>query len=279
MITDTVIVIMSSGRAGKVKTHLKFPTNVMKILIAVPELQVQAYEEAYPDIEILCIPATEPSFIAPHRQWVMECLSTQYEYVWLMDDDLTYLIRDKELKLKKCKKKQIKDMMLLMRKKLNTYAFAAISPRLGNNRQEEDFVEVGRMMDSYAFNMKTYMEEGINFAPYPDIIGEDFHVTLTYLNKGFPNCIIFCYSQSDAGRNADGGCSDYRTNDIQKKAAFWLADNHPEVTVKTKTSNNWKGLGGTKKDGTRVDMTVQWKKAYKPKKKRVHGGLSRLLKK
>ena len=277
-ITDTLIVIMSSGRAGKVVTHNKFPKNIIKYVIAVPEKQVPDYEKEYPNIPIVSIPEEVPSFIAPHRQWVMEHFAKEYAYIWLMDDDLTYLKRNSKLKLKKAKKKQVLDMFLVMREQLNSYVFAAISPRLGNNRQEEDFVDVGRMMDSYAFNTKVFIEEGINFAPYPDIIGEDFHVTLTYLNKGYPNRIIFSYSQSDGGRNADGGCSDYRSNETQKKAAFWLAEHHPEVTVKTKKSNNWKGLSGTK-DGTRVDMIVQWKKAYKCKEVRKTGGLSRLLKK
>ncbi len=298
-IKDTIIVIMSSNRAGRVVTHKKFTEGVIHYVVAVPEEQEEEYKAAHKDLCILGIPDDVPSFIAPQRQWVMEHFAKEFKYIWLMDDDLTFLrrcmhiaerVKDlaskergekvKELtKLKKSKKKHVKDMFLMVRAQLETYPIVSVSPRLGNNRREEDFVDVGRMMDNYAFNSKVFMDEEINFAPYPDIIGEDFHVTLTYLNKGHANRIIFCYSQTDGGRNAEGGCSDYRTNEIQKKAAFWLADNHPEVTVKTKKSDGWKGLKGTSKDGSRVDMIVQWKKAYKPKKVRKAGGLSRLLKK
>lgn len=279
LIEDIVLVIMSSGRANRIITHKKFPKDMVDWVIAVPKSQEKEYALFYGIERILPIPSEIPSFIAPHRQWVMEHLSQYYKYIWLMDDDLTYLKRTEDLKLIKCETEDVQEMILDVRKQLEKYAVVSISPRLGNNRVVSDYQDVGRMMDSYAFNSEIYIKEGINFAPYPEIIGEDFHVTLTYLNKGYPNRIIFKYSQSDGGRNAEGGCSLFRTNEVQRKASFWMADNHPEVKVKVKSSHNWEGLDGQGKENLRVDMTVQWKQAYKPKKVRQEGGLSRILNK
>lgn len=270
---------MSSGRPNSVITHKKFPKDIIDWVVATPVEQAPAYREVFGD-KVLPIAEGTPCFVGPHRQWVMEHFgnTAEYKYVWMMDDDLVYLKRTPELKLVKCKKKHMEDMFSLMREHMEDVHVAGVSSRLGNNRVIENYQEVGRMMNSYMFNVDTYIKEGINFAPYPDIIGEDFHVTLEYLNKGYPNRIDFTYAQTDASKNSEGGCSAFRTNDTQRKAAFWMAEHHPEVTVKTKSSGNWK-IDGKGASNKRVDMTIQWKKGYKPKKVRKSGGLSALFNK
>jgi hypothetical protein len=68
----------------------------------------------------------------------------------------------------------------------------------------------------------------------------------------------YCWNQRDSG--ATGGCSTYRTAEMQAEAARRLAELHPNfvkvVTKKSKdTSTSWKNMK------ERVDVIVYWRKA------------------
>jgi hypothetical protein len=89
---------------------------------------------------------------------------------------------------------------------------------------------------------------------------EDFDLTLQLLRLGKPNRVFFeyCWNQRDSG--ATGGCSKYRTPEMQSDAAHRLAEMHQGfvklVTKKSKdTSTSWKGMK------ERVDVIVSWRKA------------------
>jgi hypothetical protein len=211
-----------------------------------------------------------------------------YKYIWLMDDDLTFFRRKtKKIKgetkfvLRKCKEKHITKMMYAMHKHLQEVPIVGISTRLGNNRVTDDYDEINRVTRCYAINTKVFKEVGAVFNPFEPFVAEDFHVALCFLNKGHKTRILHTYAQEDIGSNADGGCSEYRTAEVQKKTSFWMAENHPEVTVRGKFSKGSWGLQKLK-DGRnyRVDVIVGWRKAYKPKKKRTTtGGLNSFFKK
>ena len=63
---------------------------------------------------------------------------------------------------------------------------------------------------------------------------------------------------NQGGSGSAGGCSTYRTPEIQAEAAHKLHEHHrPFVKVVKKTTKTaWGG-------GERTDVIVQWKKAYK----------------
>ncbi|RLI66869.1 MAG: hypothetical protein DRO67_00405 [Candidatus Asgardarchaeum californiense] len=274
-IKDTIIIINSSNRADKVVTHKMFKNVEMEWLYAVPVEQHTQYLNN-PNISdhIITIPEEVPQFLSSQRQWVMENFTKEgYKYVWFMDDDLTFF-RRVDMRLKKCKKKHVAKMVNEVRKHLTEMPVVAISTRLGNNRVVEDYDETNRITRCYAMSTKAFVDVGATFAPFEPFLAQDFHINLCFLNKGYNNRILYTYAQEDIGSNAEGGCSVYRNQELQKRVSFWMADNHPEVTVKVKSSKNWKGY-----KGARVDMVVQWKKAYKPVKKRTRGGLRRLLNK
>jgi hypothetical protein len=65
----------------------------------------------------------------------------------------------------------------------------------------------------------------------------------------------WCNNQAE-GSSADGGCSTYRTPELQAQAARLLAELHaPYVKVVEKeTKTAWGG-------GTRTDVMIQWKRA------------------
>ena len=277
-IKDTIIVILSSGRAGKVITNELFPKNIIRSVVIVPEEQLNDYSKYHSNL--LSLPPDVPRRIASTRQWALEYFKDEYKYIWMMDDDLVYLTRNADNKLVKSKRSDIKSMFFLMREQVDKYKFVGISTRLGNNRVEEDFKDVTRSTQSYCMCSETILKNNITFAPYPELIGEEFHVILSLLNLGFANRVIFKYSQADrGGSNASGGCSVYRNNEVQKKAAYWLSNAHPEVTVKAKASKAWKDMDGKGADNYRVDFNIGWKSAFKEVKKRRSGGFNNLFKK
>ena len=272
-IKDTIIIINSSNRYGNIRTHKLFPDDLIDWVYAVPYDQVSSYVGVLQDNnKVMEIPRGVPQYLSSQRQYVMErCIKDKYKYVWLMDDDLTFF-RRKDMKLKKCKKKHIKEMFLDVRKHLESMPVVGVSTRLGNNRVTTDYDETNRVTRCYAMSTEAFKDVGATFAPFEPFLAQDFHMTLCFLNKGHNNRILYTYAQEDIGSNAEGGCSYYRSQKLQKRVSFWFADNHPEVTVRAKSSKNWNGY-----EGARVDMTVQWKKAYKPKKVRASGGLNALF--
>ena len=261
--SDIMIVINSSNRVGKIKTHGLFPENVIKHVIAVPVDQAPAYREVYGDV-VWEIPEEVPQFLPSQRQHMAVAMEPWVKYIWFMDDDLTFFTRGSDLKLHKATPADIERMFHLMVEYIKEVPMVGISTRLGNNRITADYDEINRVTRCYTLDLDVFKKVGATFAPFEPFVSEDFHMALCFLNKGYRNRIIHTFAQEDVGSNAEGGCSLYRTPAIQRKTAFWMADNHPEVTVRAKDSNNWKGF-----EEKRVDMTVQWKKAYKPKKEKL----------
>jgi hypothetical protein len=86
---------------------------------------------------------------------------------------------------------------------------------------------------------------------------EDFDVTLQLLRLGYANIVLAQWVHNQRGSGASGGCSTYRTMDMQAKAAKGLAKLHaPFVNVVYKqTSHAWGGQA-------RQDVVIAWKKAY-----------------
>ena len=288
-IEDTLIVINSSNRVDTICTHKLFPKDIINWVVAVPHDQYEMYEGKFGREHTYPIPPDVPQYLSSQRQHVMKYFGQAYKYVWLMDDDLTFLKREikievkkhgtktKEFKkpvLKKCKEKHIKKMFLEVREHLKKIPVVAISTRLGNNRVLEDYDETNRVTRCYAMSTKAFKEVGATFAPFEPFLAQDFHMALCFLNAGHNNRILYTYAQSDFGSNADGGCSTYRNPEIQRRVFKWMEANHNEVSCKEKKSKCWKGY-----DAKRLDMNVSWKKAYKEVKKRSEGGLSAYFKK
>jgi hypothetical protein len=89
---------------------------------------------------------------------------------------------------------------------------------------------------------------------------EDHYVTLSLLSLGYSNCMITNAAWDQKGvSNADGGCSSYRSLELQEKTSNKLKDKFPEfvTVVKKKTKTGWNNIG------ERVDVRIRWQKAYK----------------
>ena len=86
------------------------------------------------------------------RQYVVENLGSQY--VWFIDDDLSFLRREKDsIKLKKIKDEDFIELYNWNKMCLQKgYAIVGCSAQGGNNRFENKFTYFGRIFSVYAIN-------------------------------------------------------------------------------------------------------------------------------
>ena len=270
------IYINSSHRAETVKSTIQMPDSWKEFtVIAVPHDQVKAYEK-HNDWPILGIPEDVPQFLPHQRQWIME--NTEYKYVWMMDDDLKFRCRRTEgdVRLTNCKRKDLRMLLRTLEDTLHSerIPIVGVSTVFGNNRIETSYTECCRVTRCYCVNKRIFDKVGASFAVFEGFVMEDFHVILCFLENGYIDRCIYTFAQEDAGSNAKGGCSEYRTSKVQERSAFTLAELHPKsVTIQRKTTKgSWSGF---EKDRTgkvmRTDVNIQWKKAYVPKRDKKSG--------
>lgn len=113
-----------------------------------------------------------------------------------------------------------------------------------------------RLWSVYAINAKYANKFGLRFDNIPCM--EDFDFNLQLLRSGIPTGTLTQYQWGQSQSNADGGCSTYRTTDLQRQSALTLKARHGNfVTVVEKESNWGNGME------MRTDARVQWAKAAK----------------
>lgn len=214
--------------------------------------------------------------LAAVRQWIVEELAHQDEPVIMCDDDLAFFVRKSQ---DAHNLRPAGDDVVQIFERLHTlvaggapeghggpegkqpfYNHAGLSPRQGNNWMYPDVVQENNRMNAvhciWPGVMKHY---GVR---YDDVtMMEDYHVTLTLFEKGEKSSMI-CDAAWDQcrGSGAPGGFSHFRTKDTQAEAAETLASLHPN-SVKVVEKTPATGAGGF--SGTRKDVRVQWKQAYK----------------
>jgi hypothetical protein len=248
------IFICTYGRVNTQTTWDNLPESVRKNT----KIVIQA-REAYAwgktsEIESNLVLPDYVRDIAGTRKYLCETYGTK---ICMLDDDLTFAMRrlDQPDKFAPATATEIEGMFVDIENRLNQFTHVGVSGREGANRRTESYLQVGRMMRILAYNTKIKNDVGIQFGRIP--LMEDFDVTLQLLRAGHPNLILNWIVHDQKGSNSEGGCSAYRTDQMQFLAASTLAELHPDfVTVVRKTTKAaWGG-------GTRYDVRVQWKKAY-----------------
>lgn len=187
------------------------------------------------------------------------------ENILMLDDDLSFCHRPN---LDKPDMPYINDntfRMLLMVETLAEWleegmVHVGLISRQANRNIGIEYQQPGRLMNAYAYDSRTIrklIDRGdlkLNRVP----VMEDFDLTLQLLKLGYPSRVScqFAWTQTS---NMDGGCSTYRTADVQAKAAYKLAKLHePFVQIVTgKKAKTWKN-----NLTERVDVRIAWKKAF-----------------
>lgn len=190
------------------------------------------------------------------RRW----LCTQPErYILMLDDDQTFFKwkSDEDYHLVRCTPEEIVTLVEDVEMLLLDTPFVGIGSRQGNNNHwPKKIVENIRNCNSYGIDTEVLYDYDIEFNKLP--LMEDFYVQLSLLANGFKTLCITDRVWSQYGSGAKGGCSTYRTQELQKQAAEMLKEAFPDfvklVTKQNKTG--WEGLEN------RTDVVVSWKKAY-----------------
>lgn len=206
--------------------------------------------------------------IGPTRQFILEThygqhSSDGHQGVVMLDDDM-YFSRRKDpsvpVPLERCD--DLNPMFQWISDQLDAgFVHGGISARQGNNHIPRPWVDCIRVNNAHFFNAAVYMNERLRFDVIP--VMEDFYVSLTLLLRGYPNRVAYHYCWSQRGSGTKGGCSLYRTSELQAQAARELHRLFPDyVKVVTKESIS----GGKLFSGERTDVNIGWLKAWADRK-------------
>lgn len=243
------IYIMSSGRATKQITWNGLPQEIQKdTKIVVPWDE----REAYRNFPVL----TDKSIIrdvTKTRQFLVETTSGP---MCMLDDDLTFAVRrtDNPTKFATAEADDIEEMFNDIELNLITYPHVGVASREGGNRNIEPYLYNTRAMRVLACDCGVLNSLKIRYDRLK--LMSDFDVTLQLLRAGRDTVVLNWIVNNQAGSNAAGGCSQYRTKPMQEADAHLLQSFHPEfvrLSIKTtKQAGMW---------AERLDVTCAWKKA------------------
>lgn len=243
------IYIMSSGRAAKQITWNGLPQEIQesaKIVVPWDE------REAYKNFPVL----TDKSIIrdvTKTRQFLVE---TTTGPMCMLDDDLTFAVRrtDNPTKFSPATPEDIIDLFADIESSLRKFPHVGVASREGGNRNIEPYLYNTRAMRVLACDCDVLNSLSIRYDRLK--LMSDFDVTLQLLRAGCDTAVINWVVNNQAGSNAAGGCSQYRTKTMQEADAHLLQSFHPEfvrLSIKTtKQAGMW---------AERLDVTCAWKKA------------------
>jgi hypothetical protein len=197
--------------------------------------------------------------IGGKRRYLIENCKTRY--LLMIDDDLKFFHRPdmSKPKLQMLNSGNIGPMLIDYWHNLcHDYVHVGLSDRSGNNHYTDPLEPNYRIHGAYMYDLKKVLAAKPTLGRVPMM--EDFDLTLQLLRKGIPNVVIFDYCWNHLGSGFPGGCSTYRTAELQAKAANQLAKFHPGfvrvVEKEVKTPGWWDGMK------TRTDVRINWKKAF-----------------
>lgn len=248
------ILIPSLGRAAQAAhTYDRLQIAGIAATMLVGNEDFTAYADRFGRGAVQLLPR-KVAGIGKVRQWVID---NHDGPVLMLDDDLGFFVRrdDDPTKLRIAEPKDYRKAFKLMEKTLGAYAHAAFAVREGANRCVDSALYNVRCLRALGYNADILRKEGVRFDRLP--VMEDFDVALQLLRKGYKSVTINTFLQDQSASNAAGGCSTYRSMEVQAQGAEGLAKLHPEfVTVVEKDA---KGGGAW---ATRKDVRVAWKKAF-----------------
>lgn len=196
--------------------------------------------------------------IGPTRQFILENSPTRG--VVMLDDDMYFSYRPvPTLGGAGCLERiaDLEPMFQWVSDQLDAgFMHGGISARQGNQNIELQSADCIRVNNAHFFDAEQYKRMSLRFDLLP--VMEDFYITLSLLTLGFPNRVAYHFCWSQRGSGAKGGCSLYRTAELQAKAAEQLHDFFPNyVKIVEKESDSQVGVMAKRKD-----VNIAWLKAW-----------------
>lgn len=233
--------------------------------LVVPQEQYEQYRRSLYNKgmeEVLLVGCDSPN-IGAKREWIGRLAAERgedkfcmmdddiYEFFWRKNTEVTNLVYPQS------KREYWTEMMAWLERALDAHAHAAVSAREGNHFSGPGDVTSLAETNTRTLRVLAYRTEDFLSVEHQRVpVMEDMDVNLQLLRSGRSNVNSFWYSQGQRGTGAKGGCSDYRTEEVQDAAARRLAELHPGL-VRLRTKKNVSG--GLRE---RTEVTVAWKKAF-----------------
>lgn len=252
------IVIPTYGRQDNQESLRQLVRAGIKPILVVQarEIGTGAYWEYRKDADIYVLP-DDIRTIAPTRQLIVDLVGSSNE-LCMLDDDLTFYHRreDEPGKLREITPEELRGAFDALEQTLKlSYAHVGFAAREGANRNTQPLVENTRIMRVLGYSRPALRKIGARFDEME--VMEDFHVALTLLEHGYKNAVLNMYAHNQAGSGKEGGCSHFRTSQLQEDNALKLHALHPKVVsvVEKETKGSFGG-------GVRTDVRIQWKAAF-----------------
>lgn len=247
------ILIPTYGRRWNQSTWESLPQSVKDITsLVIQKRELPVWEDANVRTRVL---PDHIQTVGPTRQWIIDNYSGR---VLIMDDDLVFATRRKDdpSKFTPSSHSDIEDMIASVESALYTYPVVGVCPREGGNRKTAPFDVNTRIIRVTGLNLDILKEHDVRYDRLP--VMEDFDMLLQMLELGYDNMCLNSWVHNQGGSNTAGGCSTYRTDELQKQSAEKLHELHKPFVkvVKKKTKTAWGGK-------ERTDVIIQWKKAGK----------------
>ncbi len=262
MLFDTTIVITTHDREHKQITLNSLPEPIRKrTRLAIYKYEEENYRSVYPKQPYWLMPIKVKGLHAK-RQFLIE--NTKTRYLLLMDDDFRFCYRPdlNSSSLVYLEPDSIKliRMFETMRNMASDYAHVGISHRSGNHNYNKAFKFNTRIAGVFLYDLSVLRREKIKLGRV--VLMDDFDTILQLLRKGLSNVVLYRWCYNHIGNsNSKGGCSNYRTIEMQNRDAIKLAELHyPFVKLMTKKSTTWRNMT------ERTDVRIYWKKAYESSK-------------
>lgn len=247
------IIIPTYGRGTNLTTLSSLPKHIKEwVTVVVQEREAHLWRDS--DVLVQVLPEWVKT-VGPTRQWI---INNYQGKVCIMDDDLVFATRRKDDlgKFTPSTAYEICDMLAGIDNNLDEYPVVGLCPREGGNRKTNPTDVNTRVIRVTGLDLEVLKKHDVRYDRLP--VMEDFDMLLQMLELGYSNVCLNKWVHNQGGSNSAGGCSTYRTEQLQTEAANGLHELHKPFVkvVKKKTKTAWGG-------GERTDVIIQWKKAGK----------------
>jgi len=229
---ETKIVIPSRGRPHEHSTISQIPKRWLRhTIVAVPAREERAYQDSYRQygVTILTVPEGKKEkikYIGQKRQWLME--NVGFRYLYMIDDDIEFHYRPNMHKtnMRRVDQEKFGIMVDLIFRwiRLEGIVQAGVCRRLYSNNVPEPFLDNRFHYANHAVDTKFCLKNDIRWDKYPIVEEIDFFLQLAKIKAPQRTSFMFA-TQTEPW--TDGGCSEYRTRDMETEIYNKIAAEYP----------------------------------------------------
>lgn len=212
----------------------------------------------------LAVAHNEATIADKRNSFIEHAISSEVEYMFIIDDDSEVYYRDENLsskytsRVEEVKRRNIFDKILLEAMALcsETYPLIGLPIKQGSFGLKYTFPKNIPIIRFVCYHVPTLKKEGIKATGLGTTFMSDRFVQLSLFEKGYRSLSNCRYAIGDPGTGYRGGCSETRTPEKQTEAAKALALRFPNaVSLKVKSNGLWAA--------DRLDCSIKWKSYLK----------------